>query len=66
MNVAIAPKWKQLKKSNEYEGNGCFFCGAAGHVKKHYTNHHARCYEKGILLNLVCFEINLTFSLGHI
>nr|KYP46851.1 hypothetical protein KK1_031554 [Cajanus cajan] len=38
--AGTTPQRKQKKKSNESEGNGCFFCGFVGHVKKHCTNYH--------------------------
>ncbi|KAJ4729164.1 Retrovirus-related Pol polyprotein from transposon TNT 1-94 [Melia azedarach] len=36
-----APQKKQQNKSNDSEGNGCFFYGAEGHKKKQCTNYHA-------------------------
>ena len=48
-------KKKQKEQFDEY-----FFCGAAGHKKKQCTNYHAWCVKKGMLLNLICFEVNLT------
>ena len=38
----------------------------AGHKKKQCTNYHVWRAKKGILLNLVCFEVNLTSVPRHI
>ena len=56
---------KQQKRSNESKGNGCFFGRAVEHVKKHYTNYHAWRAKKGMLLNLVCSEVNLALVPRH-
>ena len=53
---------KQHKKNNV---DGCFFCRAVGHKKKQCTNYHAWRAKKGTLLNLVCFEVNLTSVPKH-
>ncbi|KAJ4728701.1 Retrovirus-related Pol polyprotein from transposon TNT 1-94 [Melia azedarach] len=60
-----APQKKQQKKSNDSEGNDCFFCGAEGHKKKQCTNYLAWRAKKGMLLNLVCSEVNLSLVPGH-
>ena len=71
-------KGKKRKKDKEfaevpYQRNnimkkkvdGCFFRGAAGHKKKQCTNYHAWRTKKGTLLNLVCYEVNLTSVPKH-
>ena len=63
--AGTAPQKKQQKKSNDQGKNSCFFCGAEGHQKKHCTNYHAWRAKKGMLLNLVCSEINLTSVPRH-
>ena len=63
---STAPQKKQQKKPNEPGGTGCFFCGAEGHRKKHCSNYHAWRAKKGMLLNLVCSEVNLTSVPKHL
>ena len=60
--VVIVPQKKQQKVQTK---DGCFFCGAEGHQKKQYTNYHTWHAKKGMLLNLVCSEVNLTSVPGH-
>ena len=61
--VAVSePQKKQQKVENP---NACYFCGAEGHVKKHCTNYHAWRAKKGMLLALVCSEVNLTSVPAH-
>ena len=60
--VVPEPQKKQKKDENS---NGCYFCGSKGHVKKHCTNYHAWHAKKGMLLSLVCFEVNLTSVPRH-
>ena len=55
----------QKKQHKEKKVDGCFFCGAEGHKKKQCTDYHAWCAKKGTLLNLVCFEVNLTSVPKH-
>ena len=55
----------QKKHKEQYDDN-CFFSGAAGHKKKQCTNFHAWCAKKGMLLNLVCSEVNITSIPRHI
>ena len=50
------PQKKQQKKPDEQKGNSCFFCGAEEHKRK---------YCKGMLLNLVSSEVNLTSVPRH-
>ena len=59
------PQKKHKKAMDKQEGNGCFFCGAEGHRKKQCTNYHAWRDKKGMLLNLVCSEVNLTSVPRH-
>ena len=54
-----APQKKHQKQPDNPEETGCFFCRAEGHVKKHCANYHAWRAKKGMLLNLVCSEVNL-------
>ena len=54
----VPPK-KQQKKITDSDGKGYFFCGAEGHQKKHCINYHAWHAKKGMLLGLVCSEVNL-------
>ena len=60
--AVIAPLRKQQKAQNK---DGCFFCGAAGHLKKQCTNYHAWRAKAGTLLNLVCYEVNLVSVPRH-
>ena len=53
------------KKHKEQYDDKFFFCGTAGHKKKHCTNYHAWRAKKGMLLNLICSEINLTLVPRH-
>ena len=55
----------QKKQQKEKKVDGCFFCGAAGHKKKQCTNYHGWRAKKDTLLNLVCFEVNLTLVPKH-
>ena len=48
------------KKHKEHSDDKCFFCVVVGHKKKQYTNFHAWCAKKGMLLNLVFFLVNLS------
>jgi len=59
------PQKKHKKAMDKQEGNGYFFCGAEGHRKKQCTNYHAWRDKKGMLLNLVCSEVNLTSVPRH-
>ncbi|KAJ4719034.1 Retrovirus-related Pol polyprotein from transposon TNT 1-94 [Melia azedarach] len=61
----MAPQKKQQKKLNDSKGNGYFFCGAKGHKKKQCTNYHTWRAKKGMLLNLVCSEVNLSSVPRH-
>ena len=63
--AVTAPQKKQQKRPVDPEGTGCFFCGAAGHKKKHCTNYHAWRARKCMLLNLVCSKVNLTSVPQH-
>jgi len=56
---------EQQKKPVEPEGTGCYFCGVEGHRKKHCTNYHAWRAKKGMLLSLVCSEVNITSVPRH-
>nr|KYP59880.1 hypothetical protein KK1_015321 [Cajanus cajan] len=51
--AVIAPR-KQQKKSNESEGNDCFFCGTIRHVKKHFTHGMLRkvCFSTWFVMKL--------------
>ena len=60
-----ASQKKQQKKPNQPKDISCFFCGAEGHKKKHCTNYHTKRAKKGMLLNLVCSEFNLTSVPRH-
>ena len=63
MEVAIlTPQKKQHKEQTQ---DGGFFYGATGHKKKQCTNYHSWHTTKGMLLNLVCSEVNLTSVFGH-
>ena len=55
--AVLEPQKKQKKDENP---NGCYFCGSEGHVKKHCTNYYTWREKKGMPLNLVCSEVNLT------
>ena len=59
--VVMTPQKKQHK---EHTKDGFFFFGTAGHQKKQ-CNYYAWCAKKIMLLNLVCFEVNLTSIPGH-
>ena len=61
-SVVPEPQKKHKKDKNP---NGCYFYGFEGHVKKHCTNYHAWCAKKGMLLSLVCSEVNLTSIPRH-
>ena len=61
--AAEVPYPKIQHKENSVDG--CFFCGAARHKKKQCTNYRAWRAKKGTLLNLVCFEVNLTSIPKH-
>ena len=50
----------QQKKPTDLDETGYFFYGAEGHKKKQCTKYHAWHAKKGVLLNLVCFKVNLT------
>ncbi|KAB5520226.1 hypothetical protein DKX38_024545 [Salix brachista] len=63
--AGTVPQKKQLTKSHDSVGSSCFFCGAEGHKKKQCTNYHAWRAKKGMLLALVCSEINLTSVPRH-
>ena len=56
---AVVPE-PQKKHKKDDNLNGYYFCGSEGHVKKHCTNYHAWRAKKGMLLSLVCSEVNLT------
>ena len=60
--AVTAPQKKQHKEQTQ---DGYFFCGAAGHQKKQCTNNHAWHAKKGMLLNLVCSNVNLTSVPRH-
>ena len=55
----------QKKQHKEKKVDGCFFYRAVEHKKKQCTNYHAWRAKKGTLLNLVCFEVNLTSVPKH-
>ena len=63
--AGTVPQKKQLMKSHYFVGTNCFFCGAEGHKKKQCTNYHAWRAKKGMLLSLVCYEVNLTSVPRH-
>jgi transposase InsO family protein len=63
--AGTVPQKKQLTKSHDSVGSSCFFCGAEGHKKKQCTNYHAWRAKKGMLLALVCSEVNLTSVPRH-
>ena len=63
MEAAVLEPQKQQKKNEN--SNGCYFCGFEGHVKKHCTNYHAWHAKKGMLLSLVCSEVDLTSIPRH-
>ena len=60
--TVLEPQKKQKKDENP---NGCYFYGSEGHVKKHCTNYYTWRAKKGMLLNLVCSEVNLTLVPRH-
>ena len=55
----------QKKQHKEKRVDSCFFYGAVGYKKKQCTNYHAWRAKKGTLLNLVCYEVNLTSVPKH-
>ena len=58
-------KKQQKQKSTSVDDKGCFFCGGADHKKKQCTNYHAWRAKKGMLLGLVCSEVNLASVPSH-
>ena len=61
----VAVPEPQKKHTKDENPNGCYFCGFKGHAKKHCTNYHAWHANKGMLLSLVCSEVNLTSVPRH-
>ena len=61
--VAEVPN--QKKQHKEKMVDDCFFCGVVGHKKKQCTNYHVWPANKGTLLNVVRYEVNLTSVPKH-
>ena len=59
-------KMKPQKKEKEQSDDKYFFCGVIEHKKKQCTNFHAWRVKKSMLLNLICYEANLTSVPRHI
>lgn len=53
--AAKGPTQKKQQQAIE----SCFFCNKSGHMKKECTKYHVWHAKKGIILNLVFFEVNL-------
>ena len=58
-------KKQQKDKSTNVENKGCFFCGNPNHRLKQCNNYHAWLAKKGMLLKLVCSEVNLVSVPRH-
>ena len=58
-------KKQQKDRSTNVENKGCFFCGNPNHRKKQCNNYHAWRAKKGMLLSLVCSEVNLALVPKH-
>lgn len=61
-NKAAAKGPEQKKQTKD---NNCFFCRSSGHVKKDCAKYHAWRVKKGMILSLVCSEVNLASVPGN-
>ena len=58
-------KKQQKDKPTDVENKGCFFCRNPNNKKKQCNNYHAWRAKKGMLLSLVCSEVNLVSVPRH-